>query len=123
MQDTWRDGATSLLNLGFRYEYTTVPIGEQAQSLNAGASVPGVLNFKKPGGDPFGLAPRVGFAYTPTKDGNTVIRGGFSMAYDVFFDNIGVLSVPPQFSNTVDLTHANNSPGFLANGESARHSG
>ena len=38
------------------------------------------------------------------------------MAYDVFFDNIGVLSVPPQFSNTVNLTRANNNSGFLANG-------
>jgi hypothetical protein len=98
-----------------RYEFTTVPEGEQAQSLNAAASVPGVLNFKSPSADPFGFAPRVGFAYTPA-NGNTVVRGGFSMAYDVFFDNVGVLSVPPQFSNTVDLTHANDNPGFLANG-------
>ena len=45
-----------------------------------------------------------------------MIRAGFSMAYDVFFDNIGVLSVPPQFSNTVDLTDANNNSGFLTNG-------
>ena len=115
-QDTWRIRPNLTLNLGVRYEFTTVPEGEQAQSLNAAASVPGLLNFKKPSADPFGFAPRVGFAYTPTKDGHTVIRGGFSMAYDVFFDNIGVLSVPPQFSNTVDLTHANNNPGFLANG-------
>ena len=115
-QDTWRIRPNLTLNLGVRYEYTTVPVGEQAQSLNAAASVPGLLNFKSPNADPFGIAPRVGFAYTPTKDGLTVIRGGFSMAYDVFFDNVGVLSVPPQFSNTVDLTHANNNPGFLANG-------
>jgi hypothetical protein len=115
-QDTWRIRPNLTLNLGVRYEFTTVPEGEQAQSLNAAASVPGLLNFKSPSADPFGLAPRVGFAYTPTKDGLTVIRGGFSMAYDVFFDNIGVLSVPPQFSNTVDLTHANDNPGFLANG-------
>jgi hypothetical protein len=115
-QDTWRIRPNLTLNLGMRYEFTTVPEGEQAQSLNAAASVPGVLNFKSPSADPFGFAPRVGFAYTPFKNGNTVIRGGFSMAYDVFFDNIGVLSVPPQFSNTVDLTHANDSPGFLANG-------
>ena len=115
-QDTWRIRPNLTLNLGVRYEYTTVPVGEQAQSLNAAASVPGILNFKSPSADPFGFAPRVGFAYTPFKDGNTVVRGGFSMAYDVFFDNIGVLSVPPQFSNTVDLTHANNNPGFLANG-------
>jgi hypothetical protein len=115
-QDTWRIRPNLTLNLGVRYEFTTVPEGEQAQSLNAAASVPGLLNFKKPSADPFGFAPRVGFAYTPTKNANTVIRGGFSMAYDVFFDNIGVLSVPPQFSNTVDLTHANDNPGFLANG-------
>ena len=115
-QDTWRIRPNLTLNLGVRYEYTTVSVGEQAQSLNAAASVPGLLNFKKPSADPFGFAPRVGFAYTPSKYANTVIRGGFSMAYDVFFDNIGVLSVPPQFSNTVDLTHANDNPGFLANG-------
>jgi hypothetical protein len=115
-QDTWRIRPNLTLNLGVRYEFTTVPEGEQAQSLNAAASVPGLLNFKKPSADPFGIAPRVGFAYTPTKSGLTVIRGGFSMAYDVFFDNIGILSVPPQFSNTVDLTHANDNPGFLANG-------
>jgi hypothetical protein len=115
-QDTWRIRPNLTLNLGVRYEFTTIPVGEQAQSLNAAASVPGVLNFKSPSADPFAFAPRVGFAYTPTKNGNTVIRGGFSMAYDVLFDNIGVLSVPPQFSNTVDLTHANDNPGFLANG-------
>ena len=115
-QDTWRIRPNLTLNLGVRYEFTTVPEGEQAQSLNAAASVPGLLNFKSPSADPFGIAPRVGLAYTPTKDGHTVIRAGFSMAYDVFFDNIGVLSVPPQFSNTVDLTHANDNSGFLANG-------
>ena len=115
-QDTWRVRPNLTLNLGVRYEFTTVPKGEQAQSLNAEASAPGLLNFKSPNADPFGIAPRVGFAYTPTKSATTVIRGGFSMAYDVFFDNIGVLSVPPQFSNTVDLTHANDNPGFLANG-------
>jgi carboxypeptidase family protein len=115
-QDTWRIRPNLTLNLGIRYEFTTVPEGEQAQALNTAASVPGLLNFKKPSADPYGIAPRIGFAYTPTKNGNTVIRAGFSMAYDVLFDNIGVLSVPPQFSNTVDLTHANENPGFLAQG-------
>ena len=33
-QDTWRIRPNLTLNLGVRYEYTTVPVGEQAQSLN-----------------------------------------------------------------------------------------
>ena len=116
IQDSWRIRKNLTLNLGVRYEFTTVPEGEQKQILNQAASVPGLLTFQKPGADPFGIAPRVGFAYSPGKDGRTVVRGGFGLAYDVLFDNIGVLSVPPQFSNTVDLTHANSNPGFLAQG-------
>jgi hypothetical protein len=116
LQDTWRIRPNLTLNLGVRYEFTTVPEGEQAQVLNQAASVPGLLNFQKPGADPFGIAPRIGIAYSPTKDGRTVVRAGFGMAYDVIFDNVGVLSVPPQFSTTVDLTHANSNPGFLAQG-------
>jgi hypothetical protein len=115
-QDSWRIRKNLTLNLGVRYEFTTIPEGEQAQVLNQAASVPGLLSFQKPGVDPFGIAPRVGFAYSPGKGGRTVVRGGFGLAYDVLFDNIGVLSVPPQFSNTVDLTHANSTPGFLAQG-------
>ena len=116
LQDTWRIRPNLTLNLGARYEFTTVPEGEQAQALNQAAGVPGLLNFQKPGADPFGIAPRIGIAYSPTKDGRTVVRAGFGMAYDVIFDNVGVLSVPPQFSTTVDLTHANSNPGFLAQG-------
>jgi len=41
----------------------------------------------------------------------------------VFFDTVGVLSVPPQFSNTEDLTHANDNPGFWPTAESVRRSG
>jgi hypothetical protein len=34
--------------------------------------------------------------------GQTSIRAGFSMAYDVIFDNIYILSSPPQFQQTID---------------------
>ena len=37
------------------------------------------------------------------------------MAYDQIFDNIGVNSLPPQFSTAVDVTGAS-TPNFLANG-------
>ncbi len=102
IQDTWRIMPNLTLDLGLRYEYTTVPVGIQAEKLNAIASVPGVLTFKAPSADPYGFGPRVGVAWTPTKSGNTVIRAGFSRATDVIFDNVGLNAVPPEFSTTVN---------------------
>jgi len=119
IQDTWRVRQNLTVDLGLRYEYTTVPIGIQAESLNAIASVPGLLTFKAPSADPFGFGPRVGVAWTPTKNGNTVIRAGFSRVTDVIFDNIGLNDVPPEFSTLVTLTSQTaNAPltNFLANG-------
>jgi hypothetical protein len=103
LQDTWRIRPNLTLDLGIRYEYTTVPLGIQAEKLNAIASVPGLLTFKAPSADPFGLGPRVGIAWTPTKSGNTVVRAGFSRATDVIFDNVGLNAVPPEFSTTINL--------------------
>ena len=115
VQDTWRIIPKLTLDIGARYEYTTVPTGMKAQSLNAIASVPGLLDFRAPRVDPYGIAPRVGVAYSPDKSQNTVIRAGFGMAYDVLFDNLGLNTVPPEFATTVDVTGAGQ-PGFLAGG-------
>jgi hypothetical protein len=87
----------------------------QEQSLNALASVPGLLDFKSPSASPWGISPRIGIAYTPDKNSNTVIRAGFGLATDVIFDNVGLLEVPPEFSSTVDVTGAGQS-NFLKNG-------
>jgi hypothetical protein len=46
--------------------------------------------------------PRVGIAWAP--DPNTSVNVGFSMANDVLFDNLGVLSLPPQVQQTCDTT-------------------
>jgi hypothetical protein len=114
--DNWRLNPHLTVNLGVRYEYTTVPNGERLQSLNHISDVPGVLVFNTPKPQRKNFAPRLGLAYSPGNSGNTSIRAGFGMAYDVLFDNIGTLSKPPQFSTTIDTDLNSNSPHFLQQG-------
>jgi hypothetical protein len=113
--DIWKLTPNLTLNLGVRYEYLTIPLGEQAQPLNASASVPGVLVFGKPTTQKYNFMPRIGLAYSPGTSGKTSLRAGFSTAYDVLYDNLGTLSLPPQLSTTVDVT-GQSGFGFLANG-------
>ena len=115
-QDTWKIRPNVSLNLGLRYEYTTVPFGERSQKLNALASVPGVITFGEPQAQTNAWAPRIGLAWSPGNSGTTSVRAGFGMAYDVLFDNIGTLALPPQFSTTVDTDPAAAIPNYLAHG-------
>jgi hypothetical protein len=118
--DTWRATPKLTLNYGLRYEFTSVPAGERRQSENAISNVPGLIIFNAPQPQYTNFAPRVGVAYAP--DEKTSIRAGFGLAYDVLFDNLGLLTSPPQLSQTHDVGNtANNdpdysSPNFLANG-------
>src|SRR5262249_9190553 len=118
--DSWRIKPNFTLNLGVRYEYTTVPFGERAQKLNHIADVPGVLTFNEPKPQKGNFAPRIGIAYSPGHSGNTAMRAGFGMAYDVIYDNIGILALPPQLSTTVDTdplgSPTGSGPNFLKNG-------
>jgi hypothetical protein len=122
--DEYRITSSLTLNLGLRYEFTSVPFSERLQSLNAAASVPGVLEFVKPQPQYGNFAPRVGFAWSPKFWGNTVVRGGYALAYDVLYDNLGLLAVPPQFGGTCDVNQSVNGAGgcswstaaFLAGG-------
>lgn len=120
--DEWRVNQHLTLNLGLRYEFTSVPAALANQALNAGASLPGLISFNAPAAQKTNFAPRVGFAYSPGSSGNTSIRGGFGIAYDVLYDNIGSTSLPPQLTGTCDVGNAQSSTcfysntGFLANG-------
>jgi Carboxypeptidase regulatory-like domain len=117
VNDNWRIRQNLTINLGVRYEYTTTPFGVRSQSLNEIASVPGVAEFDQPRAPKNDWGPRIGFAYSPGNSGRTSIRAGFGIAYDVHYDNIGILSLPPQLSvteNTPSLTA--NIPNFLATG-------
>lgn len=112
--DTWKIRPNLTVNLGLRYEYDTVPAAENVQSLNAIADVPGFIQFTSPKPQATNFMPRIGIAYSPGTSGKTSIRAGFGINYDVLFDNLGLLSLPPEVSTT-----ANAKPGlsnFLAAG-------
>ena len=119
--DEWRVTPSLTVNLGLRYEFTDVTAGNKLQSANSAASFPGLVSFTAPIPQKKNFAPRIGFAYSPGTSGNTSIRGGFGIAYDVLYDNLGILSFPPQFSGTCDVgnvpsaTCFYSSTAFLAN--------
>ncbi len=115
VNDSWKATQHLTVNVGVRYEYQTVPHSEQLQNINAIANVPGVLEFNAPKAMKTAWMPRVGLAYSPGTSGKTSIRAGFGRSFDVLVDNFGLLTVPPQFSTTIDVTGAD-AGGFLAGG-------
>src|SRR6266404_257540 len=103
-----------------------MPFGARQQSLNQAASVPGLLTFNSPKSRKKNFSPRVGLAYAPNftsgmlgrvfgSGGKSSIRAGFTMAYDVIFDNIFILSSPPQFQQTKDFNPVPPVPGYTRN--------
>jgi hypothetical protein len=122
--DSWKVLPNLTVNIGLRYEYLTVPIGEQLQTLNQISSVPGLIEFNKPKAQKDAFMPRIGIAWSPGTSGKTSIRAGFGENYDILPDNFGLLTEPPQFTTTVDCTlgalpctlPGGPGAGFLANG-------
>jgi len=102
VNDNFRANRHLTLNLGLRYEFTSVPRSMQEFALNSLADVPGVLTFFAPQPQKHNFAPRVGFAYSPGDNASTSIRGGFGLAYDQIFDNVGLNARPPQATSTID---------------------
>jgi hypothetical protein len=100
--DNFRVDRHLTLNLGVRYEFTSVPRSMKEFALNSIADVPGVITFFAPEPQKKNFAPRIGFAYSPGESGGTSIRGGFGLAYDQIFDNVGLNARPPQATSTID---------------------
>jgi hypothetical protein len=112
--DIWKIRPNLSVNIGLRYEFTSTPFGWTQQALNSISDVPGLITFGSPKAPKKDFMPRVGFAYSPGNNQNTSIRGGFSMGYDVLYDNIGTLSRPPQLGATTlncNVTDNTNCPG------------
>ena len=98
--DDWRISPTITLNLGLRYEYTGEPQATNLQTLNSISNVPGLITFSAPTAQKTNFMPRVGIAWAPTTE--TSVNAGFAMANDVLYDNLGILSLPPQVQQTND---------------------
>jgi hypothetical protein len=121
--DDWHMFKNFTLNLGLRYEFTQVPLSERKwQPLNAVANAPGVITFGAPTAQKTNFLPRIGFAYSPGSSGTTSVRGGYSMAQDVLYDNLGLLTAPPEVQQTCDVGQTPTAScfwqntGFLAGG-------
>lgn len=135
VQDDWRIRPNFTINMGVNYSYQEPPKGTQLQELNAISSVPGLIDFHAPIAQKKNFGPKIGFAWSPDytsgllgsvlgSGGKSSIRAGFSMAYDYIFDNLYILSLPPQAQQTIDATVGGGDPDspflytpfFLANG-------
>ncbi|MCI0486073.1 MAG: TonB-dependent receptor [Blastocatellia bacterium] len=95
IQDDYQVNRRLVLNIGLRYEIASVLNGPTHEltnySFSRGLFTPGVdtdTDLYK--GDHNNFAPRVGFAWSITGDGRTVLRGGYGIFYDAFVHTIGV---------------------------------
>jgi carboxypeptidase family protein/TonB-dependent receptor-like protein len=89
LQDDWRVTPKLMLNLGVRYELTTVLkdrdnlLGNFDPNSSTGFVQVGYGGVSSPfHGDHNNFSPRVGFAWDVRGDGKTVIRGGGSIMYE-----------------------------------------
>ncbi len=97
IQDDWRFRPHLTLNLGLRYEMTTVPTEVQGKlsnlrTMNSPMTFTGSPYYQNPTKKNF--EPRVGLSWDPFGDGKTAVRAAFG-----FFD---FLPLPAAFSLAID---------------------
>jgi hypothetical protein len=113
LQDDWKLHPRLTLNLGLRYEFVTNPRDDAKQAINSVSDLqnptnPGLspLLFRVPRQDINNFAPRIGFAWDLFGDHKTAMRGGFALAYDVTFQNLASLQLPPQLQQELGVEQA-----------------
>jgi hypothetical protein len=116
VNDDFRLSPNLTLNLGVRYEYVTMPVGSRAQQYSAIANVPGIITFNRPHFSPNDWSPRIGFAWSPGKNGVWSIRGGFARSFDLTYINLNQNASPPYYQTTRDVDPSNSTPNFLTSG-------
>jgi len=113
VQDDWKIHPRLTLNFGLRYEFITNPRDDAKQAINSTADLQIPTNptlrpllFRVPRQDINNFAPRVGFAWDVFGDHKTAMRGGFAVAYDVIFQNLPLLQLPPQLQQELGVEQA-----------------
>jgi Carboxypeptidase regulatory-like domain/TonB dependent receptor len=81
LQDTWRIKPNFTLNYGVRYEVEFTPTFNAINAVSQAAQDAMGITQGIPR-DTNNVAPRIGFAWDPFKDGKTVIRASYGIFYD-----------------------------------------
>jgi hypothetical protein len=98
-EDFWKVRPNLTVDLGVRWDREFGSFNEQL----AGTSLPSKISYMgNPGdrGDRNNFAPRIGFSFDPTGDGQNVLRGGFG----IYYGNVQTLQ---NFSELRDLASCN----------------